>query len=80
MKPIFCATAILGYHITRPFHRLLLDTDPSFTTLLIAFPKLLEELEMSDRELCSPTVFQRIFLQTQFAFCIFMKISKRQKC
>lgn len=27
LKPIFCATAILGHHITRPFHRLLIDVD-----------------------------------------------------
>ena len=42
LKPIFCATVILRYHITRPFNRLLLDLDTTYDTLLVAFQKLYE--------------------------------------
>lgn len=50
LKPIFCATAILGYHITRPFHRLLLDLNTTYDTLLVAFPKLYDELTNTNAE------------------------------
>ena len=38
LKPIFCATALLGHHIMRPFQRLLVDVDTTYETLLEAFP------------------------------------------
>lgn len=38
LKPIFCATALIGHHITRPFQRLLVDVDTTYETLLEAFP------------------------------------------
>ena len=44
LKPIFCATAVLGHHIMRPFQWLLVDVDTTYETLFTAFPKLYEEL------------------------------------
>ena len=32
LKPIFCATALLGHHILRPFQRLLVDVDTTYET------------------------------------------------
>ena len=54
LKPIFCATAVLGYHITRPFHRLLVDVKTSYDTLFTAFPKLFQEFSMDPKELLTP--------------------------
>ena len=51
LKPIFCATALLGHHIMRPFHRLLVDVNTSYECLLVAFPKLHEELAEMDPEM-----------------------------
>lgn len=51
LKPIFCATAVLGHHIMRPFQRLLVDVDTTYASLLVAFPKLYEELLETDPEL-----------------------------
>ena len=45
LKPIYCATALLGIHILCPFLRLLIDTDTTYETLLTAFPNLNLELE-----------------------------------
>ena len=84
LKSIFCATAFLGYHITQPFHRLLVDVDTTYDTLLTAFPKLHEELETTNPEhlLKSEQVFQFVspdifkdssykehLLQTLFSYC-----------
>ena len=84
LKPIFCATAFLGYHITLPFHRLLVDVDTTYDTLLTAFPKLHEELETTNPEhlLKSEQVFQFVspdifkdssykehLLQILFSYC-----------
>ena len=46
---------MLGHHITRPFHRLLVDVQTSYDTLFSAFPKLYEELCMDPRELLTPS-------------------------
>ena len=54
LKPIFCATAVLGHHIMRPFQRLLIDVDTTYETLLTAFPKLYEELQIDPVELLKP--------------------------
>ena len=51
LKPVFCTTAILGHHITRPFHRLLIDLDTTYESLLAAFPKQYEELTNIDPEM-----------------------------
>ena len=37
------AAALLGIHITRPFHRLLIDVDTNYNTLLSTIPKLYDE-------------------------------------
>ena len=45
LKPIFCATALyFGLHSMCPFHRLLLDVDITYESLLVACPKLYEKL------------------------------------
>ena len=44
LKPLYAAVALLGIHITRPFHSLLLHEDTNYDTLLTAFPKLYDEL------------------------------------
>ena len=44
MKPIFASIALLGVHITRPFHALLMDEKTVYSTLLTAFPKLYDEM------------------------------------
>ena len=44
LKPIFCAVALIGIHITKPFQALVIDCDTKFSTLSVAFPKLYEEL------------------------------------
>ena len=54
MKPIFCAVALVGIHITKPFQALLIDTETNYSTLGVAFPKLYEELKTVDTlDLCS---------------------------
>ena len=55
LKPIFCATAILGHHITRPFHSLLLDDETTYETLLVSFPKLFDELQNNNAEMLLTT-------------------------
>ena len=59
------ATAILGHHITRP-HLLLLDVDTNYETLLIAFPKVSEELETHDQSLLLSS--KQVFNFVQEAF------------
>ena len=44
LKPIFCAAALIGIHITKPFQSLLIDCETKFSTLGLAFPKLYHEL------------------------------------
>ena len=50
LKPIFCATALLGHHILCPFQRLLVDVDTTYETLAIAFPKLYDEMVNANPE------------------------------
>ena len=51
LKPIYCATALLGIHIMRPFQRLLVDVGTTYTTLLTAFPLLHQEMSITDPSL-----------------------------
>ena len=44
LKPIFCATSLVGVHITGPCQYLLINVDTSYDTLLQAFPTLSQEL------------------------------------
>ena len=48
LKPIFCAVALVGIHITKPFQALLIDPDTNYSSLAVAFPKFYEELKMID--------------------------------
>ena len=55
LKPVFCATALLGHHIMRPFQRLLVDKHTSYETLMEAFPKLHKELtETEPKSMLTP--------------------------
>ena len=45
LKPIFCATSLIGIHITGPYLELLVNTNTNYDTLSEAFPKLYEEFE-----------------------------------
>ena len=42
--PIYAAISIVGIHILKPFHQLLLDKNTKYTNLLASFPQLYEEL------------------------------------
>ena len=44
LKTIYTATALVGIHITRPFHSLILDPLTTYTTLLSGFKSLYQEL------------------------------------
>ena len=44
LKRIFKATALLGFHITRPFHTLLMDDTTVYSILLQAFPTFPQEM------------------------------------
>ena len=44
LKPIYAAISLVGIHILKPFHRLILDNDTKYSTILAAFPKLYDEL------------------------------------
>ena len=48
LKRIFCATAIIGFHVARPFLNLVLDTKTTYDTLRNAFPLLYDELRTID--------------------------------
>ena len=44
LKPIYVAICIVGIHILKPFHNMIVDKNTNYTTLLQSFPKLYEEL------------------------------------
>ena len=44
LKPIYGAIALLGLHITRPFHTLLINPSITYYTLMVSFKKLYKDL------------------------------------
>ena len=44
LKPIYGAIALLGLHITRPFHTLLIDPSNTYSTLMVSFKRLYKDL------------------------------------
>ena len=44
LKPIFCATSLMGVHITRPLMHILLDNETTYTNLGSIFTKLYNDL------------------------------------
>ena len=40
LKPIYAGVALIGVHITRPFHHIILDPETNYTTLLDVFKQL----------------------------------------
>ena len=57
-KPVFCATALIGIHIGRPFLSLLLDTETNYDAPLDAFPKL--HLNLTDTEISKYSQFESV--------------------
>ena len=57
LKPIFCATALVGIHFTHPFLSLLLDTKCNYETLIRAFPMFYHDLQETSVE---PTMMQQV--------------------
>ena len=45
LKPIYASLALLGIHILKPYHYLLMDPDTNYSTLIKAFPSLYKELK-----------------------------------
>ena len=72
LRPIFCAIALVGIHITKPFQALLIDVDTNYSTLAIAFPKLYDELKtIHTIDLCSTTIQVLTFMSNEaFESCI----------
>ena len=48
LKPILCATALIGIHYTRPYLALLLNTETNYDTLLETFPILYQDFLNTD--------------------------------
>ena len=44
LKPIFCATAFMGMHITSPLMAILLDTNTKYSTIMSVFQKLYKDM------------------------------------
>ena len=44
LKPIYGAITLLGLHITRPFHTLLIDPSTTYSTLMVSFKRLYKDL------------------------------------
>ena len=54
LKPIFCAVALIGIHITFPFELLLVSKETNYSTLTVCFPVLYDEIKNTDPEsLCT---------------------------
>ena len=45
LKPIYAAVALIGVHVTRPFHDIILDPKTNYTTLLDIFKQLYNQLD-----------------------------------
>lgn len=50
LKPIFCATALTRIHFTSPFLSLILDTRPTYETLITTFLIIYQDLSNIDIE------------------------------
>ena len=71
LKPIFASIATLGYHITKPFHNLLMNKDTNYSILIKSFTKLYDELITTDAEMLLTTdqvftfVTEKIFQESK---------------
>ena len=72
LKPIFCAVSLIGIHVTKPSQALLVDTDTSYSKLIVAFPILYKELRDVDViDLCSTSIQVLKFVSSDiFKLCI----------
>ena len=50
LKPIYAAVALIGLHLTRPFHVMITDSETNYTTLLDVFKQLYIELDTVEPE------------------------------
>ena len=48
LKPIFAAIALIGLHITCPFHCFLMNKDTTYSDLLYSFAQLYKDLTEID--------------------------------
>ena len=48
LKPIFAAIALIGLHITHPFHCFLMNKDTTYSDLLYSFAQLYKDLTEID--------------------------------
>ena len=55
LKPIFCATVLMGMHITSPLMAILLNTNTKYSTIMSVFQKLYNDMI---------TLKPHLFLQT----------------
>ena len=60
LKPVFCAAALIGIHVTLPFQSLLAANETNYSTLLSAFPILYAELNAVNPAF--PKISLRMFL------------------
>ena len=44
LKPVFCATALMGMHITSPLMAILLDTNTKYSKIMSVFQKLYNDV------------------------------------
>ena len=62
LKPLYVATALIGHHVLRPFHYLLIIVDTTYVTMVATFPNLYFELVNVD---CA----QNVVLTTNIYIC-----------
>ena len=79
LKAIFCATALVDIHFTRPFLSLLLDTECNYETLKRAFPMFYHDLRETSVE---PTMMLQAvenifvtFIEDEFSRKAYRKIA-----
>ena len=65
LKPIF-AKSLLGIHILRPFHKLMMVSSMNYGTLLEAYPKLHDELQNCITKGFTPNKFAMVQVRELF--------------
>ena len=71
LKPVFCAAALVGIHITIPFQTLLTANETNYSALLATFPVLYNELNSVDPEkMCITTEQVFHFVSSDIFNCV----------
>ena len=68
LKPIFCATALIGLHFTGPYLSLLLSKNTNYDVLCEAFPKFYNDLLIENITKMMQTQKQVITFMTEDEF------------